>query len=170
MESGYIKKIGMIILLHKDLEAAVAFYQKLGLRLKFQLKDRWAEFEIDGVKIGLCPTSQELPPRRTGLVLEVGNVQQVFDELKDTVEFLEAPVEAVHGIMVSMKDPGGNIIDLYQPTPEKVRDLVKSVKENEPDSDGCCGAQEDEEGSCSEGESEKQDPKSGQKCCKDVHF
>jgi len=31
--------------------------------------------------------------------------------------------------MVSIKDPNGNIIDLYQPTPKKLRKFIKEVKE-----------------------------------------
>ena len=41
--------------------------------------------------------------------------------------------------MVTFKDPSGNIIDLYQLTPEKVLEMAQKMKEQEP----CCGAKED---------------------------
>ena len=44
MKSLSIDKIAMIILMQRDLDAAVAFYHDLGLQLKFRMKDRWAEF------------------------------------------------------------------------------------------------------------------------------
>ena len=84
--------------------------------------------------MGLAPTDQELPDRHTGIILEVPDVRKSYDELKALgVEFVREPSEAVHGIMASIKDPGKNIIDLYQPTPEKVEEMVKNLKEKEDD-------------------------------------
>lgn len=133
-----IKKVNMVILLQPDLAKAVEFYKSLGLPLKFHLKDKWAEFEIGDVKIGLCPISQRIE-RRSGVVFEVEDVRGVYDTFKDSIEFVEAPHEAIHGIMVSFRDPGGNVVDLYQPTPERVEELVKKTREQK----GCCGG-----GSC----------------------
>jgi catechol 2,3-dioxygenase-like lactoylglutathione lyase family enzyme len=139
------KKLGMVILMEHDLEAAVAFYTKLGLELNFHLEGQWAEFSLGTVKIGLCPTANSEGLRRTGLVVEVDNLKELYEKLKtEGVEFLNEPLEKVHGIMVSFKDPGDNVIDLYQPTPEKVRDLVIKTKGEEED-DGCCGS---EQGCC----------------------
>ena len=135
-----IKKVNMIILLQPNLEIAVEFYKSLGLPLKFHLKDKWAEFEVGDIKIGLCPISQRIE-RRTGVVFEVENVKDTYEKLKDTVTFVDEPYEAIHGVMVSLKDPGGNIVDLYQPTPEKVEELIKKTAEQQ----GCCGG-----GSCAD--------------------
>lgn len=122
-----ITKVGMIILLEHDVDAAVEFYKKLGLKQIFHIKDSWAEFALGDVKIGLCPTRQEPHDRITGLVLEVDDVRAFYEKHKDEMQFKAEPVEKVHGFMASMQDPGGNIIDLYQPTPQKVQDLVKEV-------------------------------------------
>ena len=66
--------------------------------------------------------------------MEVADVQKSYDELKAAgIEFVREPNAAVHGIMASIKDPGKNIIDLYQPTPEKVEEMVKNIKEKEGD-------------------------------------
>lgn len=134
-----IQKVHMLILLQNNLPAAVKFYQDLGLSLKFQLKDQWAEMMLGDVKIGLSPVNQELPDRRPGIVLYVDDLRAFYQKYKDTVTFMSEPVEKVHGIMVSIKDPGNNILDLYQPTPDKVQELVKKVKEQ----GGCCQGQSD---------------------------
>jgi predicted enzyme related to lactoylglutathione lyase len=133
-----VQKVGMIILMERDLDAAVSFYLRLGLTLKFRMKEKWAEFDINGVKLGLCPTDQDMQGRRSGIVLEIADVRKAYEELKGEFTFLGEPVEALHGIMVSIQDPGGNVFDLYQPTPEKVIEYAKTVKQ---EGDGCCGKQ-----------------------------
>ncbi len=126
-----ITKVGMIILLEHDVDAAVQFYKKLGLKQIFHIKDSWAEFALGDVKIGLCPTSQEPRDKVTGVVLEVDDIKAFYEKYKDEIPFKSEPIEKVHGLMASIQDPGGNLIDLYQPTPEKVQKLVKQVVEKE---------------------------------------
>ena len=135
-----ITKLGMVILLEHDLEAAVEFYKKIGLKPIFHIKDSWAEFAIGQVKLGLCPTSQKSTDRITGIVLELEDVRNFYETFKDAIPFKSEPQEKVHGIMVSLQDPGGNIIDLYQPTPERVQELVKEVVDSDQKEEGsCCG-------------------------------
>lgn len=123
-------KVGMLILMAHDLGKAVEFYKQVGFELKFHLKDRWAEFVVGNIKIGICPTEHEPFDRSTGIVFEVENLQETYDKLKAAgVELMGEPKEAVHGIMVGFKDPSGNISDLYQPTPEKVQEVVKQQQE-----------------------------------------
>ena len=125
-------KVGMLILMENDLEKAIAFYQTLGFPLAFHLKEKWAELLIGTVKLGLAPTTQPLPDRHTGIILEVADVKNAYKELQEKgITFIREPFEAVHGIMTSIKDPGGNILDLYQPTPEKVREMVEKIHETE---------------------------------------
>jgi len=141
-----IAGIYMLILMESTLEEAVAFYQKIGFKQLFHLKDRWAELAAGNVRIGLCPTSQPPMDMRTGIVLEVSDLKTFYQTMKEQITFLQEPTEAVHGIMVSIKDPGGNIIDLYQPTPEKVAELVKEkVKE---DKDDCCSDKDGQSAAC----------------------
>ena len=131
---SHIKNVGMLILMQSDIAKAVQHYQKLGLKLIFHLKDKWAEFELGTTKIGLCPTSNP-QEGHTGIVLEVDDLNAAYNAFKqEGITFINEPIEAVHGIMVSMKDPGGNIIDLYQPTPEKVIALAQKKAQ-----EGCCG-------------------------------
>lgn len=124
-------KVGMLIIMESDVEKAVAFYQLLGFPLAFHLKGKWAELNIGDIKLGLCPTDQQLPDRHTGIILQVPDVRKAHQGLSSVgVPFIREPFEAVHGIMTSIKDPGGNIIDLYQPTPEKVQEVVNQMKES----------------------------------------
>ena len=141
----------MIIIMQPELDAAVAFYKDfIGLKLKFHLKEKWAEFELGDLRIGLCPTGRPaLEVVRTGIVMEVEDLYMAYNDLKDRVTFLGEPSEAVHGIMVSFQDPGGNIIDLYQPTPEKVRDLVlKTVKKDGESQEDCCNDDDSQQDEC----------------------
>ena len=144
MEKKAIKKVNMLILLQPDLEAAVQFYNGLGFTKKFHLEGKWAEFDLNGVSFGLCPIAKETLEKkgidpstgfRTGIVLEVEDLKAFHGEKSKDIQFLGEPVEAVHGLMVSFRDPGGNIMDLYQPTPEKVQEFVKKNAEQAKHSD-----------------------------------
>ena len=147
-----IKKVAMIIIMQNDLQAAVEFYKKLGLTLVFHLKDRWAEFKINDIQIGLCPTQEKIQYNRTGIVFEIADLDAFYQETKDSLSFLDKPVEAPHGIMVSLQDTSGNILDLYQPTPEKIQDLKEKLKNTQS-----CG------GACS---CENEQKKEVDSCCK----
>jgi catechol 2,3-dioxygenase-like lactoylglutathione lyase family enzyme len=142
MSSGHIQHLHMVILMQQDLQAGIDFYTKLGLKLIFHIKDKWAEMKLGQVRFGLCPTGQLMDGHRTGLVLQVDDVRAFYEEHKESISFLNEPKEAVHGIMVSFKDPSGNILDVYQPTPEKVADLIKKAAEGDTadskGNDACC--------------------------------
>lgn len=141
-----ITKVGMLIIVEPNVEEAVEFYKKLGMTLQFHMKQKWAEFQIGDVKIGLCP-AEVTGDRHTGIVLEVDDLSATAEQLKkENIAFVKEPVEAVHGIMASIKDPGGNMIDLYQPTPEKLREFIQQQEAAKAASEGqgdCSGCQED---------------------------
>ncbi len=131
--------LNMVILMQNDLSRAVAFYQEFGLPLKFHISHKWAEFDLQGVKLGLAETAQELPERRTGIVFGVDDLKAFYEAHKDAIPFIGQPVEAVHGFIISFKDPGNNILDLYQPTPEKVKAAVEKAAHEAKKKEGCCG-------------------------------
>jgi catechol 2,3-dioxygenase-like lactoylglutathione lyase family enzyme len=134
-----IKKLNMVIIMAHQFEETVAFYQKLGLVLKFHLKNQWAEFALGDVKVGICPTSTIEENKRTGIVLEVENLAQAHKSFSEQgIPFSGDLVQRIHGAMITMKDPSGNLIDLYQPTPEQVKDLVLKVAREESQR-VCCG-------------------------------
>ncbi len=137
-----VSGIYMIVLMQTDLKAAIEFYKKLGFTLGLYLENKWAEFECSGVKIGLCPGDVQRD-RYTGLVFKTDDVQALYEELLDDgVEFVAQPVIATHGVMASLLDPSGNRIDLYQPTHEKVREVLekggKMCGVDKVDRGGCC--------------------------------
>jgi predicted enzyme related to lactoylglutathione lyase len=125
-------KVSMLISMHNDLDAAIKFYQNLGLDLKFHVKDQWAEFDLNGIKFGLAHTTAELPERHTGIVLEVPNLQQTYQELvAKGVRFVKEPVEAAHGNFASFIDTGNNVIDLYEPTPERLKQAIEHARQEQ---------------------------------------
>ena len=136
MPENPIKRVSMLIVMQPDLEAAVKFYEEtLGMTKKFHMEGKWAEFNLNGTSLGLCPisTKEDLPDRRTGFVLEVEDLNAMHKDLGESVKFVQGPVEALHGIMASFRDPGGNIIDLYQPTPEKVKEYAAKAAASDSD-------------------------------------
>lgn len=142
-------KVGMLILMAHDLSKCVEFYKNLGFELKFHLKDRWAEFVVENVKIGICPTTHEPFDRSTGIVFDVEDLYSKYEELKaQGVEFMGEPKVAVHGIMVGFKDPSGNISDMYQPTPEKVQEAVQQAADK---GESCCSSTACKEGDACSG-------------------
>lgn len=149
-----VKKVAMVIIMENDLVAAVEFYKKLGLTLVFHVKDRWAEFKINDLQIGLCPTDEKIQFNRTGIVFEIPDLAAFYDVQKESLTFLDKPSEAAHGVMASIQDPSGNIIDLYQPTPEKLKNLQgcgdacacdAAIPEKD---DSCCNSPQNQSGCC----------------------
>jgi predicted enzyme related to lactoylglutathione lyase len=121
-------RIAMFILMQNNLEKAIEFYTKLGFNLNFHIKDQWAEFEAHGIKMGLAVTDMELPERRTGIILEVDDLHAWCKQQDEQGISCVQPVERLHGIMSSITDPGNNILELYQPTPEKVKEAAEAIK------------------------------------------
>lgn len=142
MQMNALKRVSMIILMQKDLEAAVAFYKKLGVAVVFHVKDKWAELQLGDIQIGLCPIAEHPGMYRTGIVFEVENLKEMHQAMKDQFSFLNEPVEAPHGVMISLQDPSGNIFDLYQPTPEKLKEYMAKNQTAGIEADGCCSSEQ----------------------------
>jgi extradiol dioxygenase family protein len=123
----------MVILMVNDIEKAAAFYEALGAQKRCLFPKSWAELTLDDVTIALCNTDQTQGQRRTGLVFAVDDLIAFYAQQKGTLTFLEEPVIKLHGIMTSLQDPSGNIVELYQATPEKVREFMEAKQES-----GCC--------------------------------
>jgi predicted enzyme related to lactoylglutathione lyase len=148
---GKSMKVHMIVLVEPDLGKAVEFFNKIGCDLKFHLEGKWAEFAFGDVKIGLWPMEMEAVERHTGIVFEIPDMNEAVKSMKEAgVEFVKEPVEAVHGIMGSFKSPGGNVFDLYQPTPDKVKDFIQQMREQGATEtaeacieSSCCGCDDD---------------------------
>jgi hypothetical protein len=72
----------MLILHEHDIDAAVNVYKALGFTVQFNLKDQWAELMLDGIRLGLAYSPQVFPDRRTGIVLEVDDLNACCETLK----------------------------------------------------------------------------------------
>ena len=116
----------MVVLMVTDIEKAAAFYESLGAQKRCLFPKSWAELTLDGITIALCHTEQDQGQRRTGLVFAVDDLMGFYAQHKGTLTFLEEPVVKLHGIMTSLQDPSGNIVELYQATPEKVREFMEA--------------------------------------------
>jgi catechol 2,3-dioxygenase-like lactoylglutathione lyase family enzyme len=138
-----VNRLSMVILMQNDLDKAIWFYQTLGCSLRFRLPGQWAELGLADITIGLCPTEQPAEPRRTGLVFAIDDLQTFYQTHKEMLNFLSEPITKIHGSMVSLQDPHGNIIDLYQATPEKVKDLLKQKESTE-----CCQQDDNKPDQC----------------------
>ncbi len=148
-------QLAMVILMVNDVEKAVTFYETLGAQKKCLFPKSWAELSLEGITIALCHTDQEQGQRRTGLVFAVKDLIAFHAEHKATINFIEEPITKLHGIMSSLQDPSGNIIELYQATPDKVREFMEKQKDA-----GCCKGEKSPEEGC-----RKDDDKSGGACC-----
>lgn len=143
-----VSQVYMTVLMQSDMEKAIDFYQKLGLELLFKLDGKWAEFALGQVKIGLSPTQEVQRGTYTGLILQTPDLNKLAEELKaDGIEFVAGPEVATHGIMASFLDPSGNRLDLYQPTHEKVREVLEKEGKLCGD-DGGCGDKAKDDGCC----------------------
>lgn len=136
---SHLSRLAMVILMETDIEKSVAFYEAMGARKKCLFPKSWAELTLGELTIALCHTESDQGQRRTGLVFAVDDLMAFYAAHKDTAQFLEEPVTKLHGVMVSVQDPGGNIIELYQATPEKVREFMEKNKDS-----GCCKQTETE--------------------------
>lgn len=114
-----IKKIEMIILPQVDIEKALSWYESIGADCIKHTPRKWAELRVGEIIIALCPAVKEMQPRRSGIVFAVDDIYACYDAWKDTIQFLDKPHRASHGIIVSIQDPSGHIHDVYQPMQTK---------------------------------------------------
>lgn len=146
MADAMVQSLYMVVLMQEDLQQAIEFYERLGLQKLFYLPEKWAEFGVNGVRIGLCPAEHVEKGKHTGIVFQVQDMQETYEQLTaHGVEFSTAPITATHGLMASCYDPSGNKIDLYQPTHHKVKEVLDEAQkaerngENKKESaSGCC--------------------------------
>lgn len=101
-----------------------SFYESaLGLQLKFRDKDRWIQYGVGNTSVALA-CREEAAPAVSGLVmvLEVDS----FDGARERIaasggEVLGTRDMGSHGAVLSLRDPEGNIVQLFKrqgtPTP-----------------------------------------------------
>jgi len=103
----------------KDMDATVAFYRDtLGLALRMQMGEDWAEFDVAGTTVALHGTREGHAPPQDGatVVFEVDDLEGEMNALRGrNVEF-EGEVSEVpgYGRFVSFRDPDGNLLQIFE--------------------------------------------------------
>lgn len=94
-----------------------AFYETaLGLQLKFRDKDRWIQYGVGNTNVALA-CREESVPATSGLVMvfEVNNFGAIAERVAGAGgEVLGTRDMGSHGSVMSLRDPEGNIVQLFK--------------------------------------------------------
>ena len=101
-----------------------AFYESaLGLQLKFRDKDRWIQYGVGNTSVALA-CREEAVPATSGVVMvfEVSDFTETAERVAAAGgEVLATRDMGSHGAVMSLRDPEGNIVQLFKrqekPTP-----------------------------------------------------
>jgi predicted enzyme related to lactoylglutathione lyase len=111
------RRVQNVFVVAREPGALHAFYESaLGLPLKFRDGDRWIQYGVGNTNVALA-CAEEAAPAVSGLVmvLEVEN----FDGAQERIaaaggEVLGLRDMGSHGAVLSLRDPEGNLLQLFQ--------------------------------------------------------
>ncbi len=114
-----IKKLQNVYLAAPDVGKAVAFYRDvLGLNLRFQDGERWAQFDAGGVSFAVAAVGEgtAVPGGGAVVVFEVEDLERALAELRPRGVRVEGDIVdmGAHGRYVNIRDPFGNPLQLFQ--------------------------------------------------------
>jgi catechol 2,3-dioxygenase-like lactoylglutathione lyase family enzyme len=113
-----IRKLQNVYVATTRLDETVRFYRDvLGLRLKFQDAERWAQFDLDGASFAVSTAGEgsATPGAGAVVVFEVDDLETAMSLLRGRGVQPGAVVDmGSHGRHVTVRDPGGNPIQLFQ--------------------------------------------------------
>ena len=123
------KQVVAIRYIVKDIDSSVAFYTHLlGFDVKMKVKDAFAHLTLGDLHLfinqpGAGGAGQVMPdgamPAPGGwnrFQIQVKNLEHVYDKLKESgASFRNNIVTGVGGKQVLLKDPSGNLIELFEP-------------------------------------------------------
>jgi predicted enzyme related to lactoylglutathione lyase len=118
--NGKAKRLQNVYLVARDVAAQSAFYERvLGLPAKFRDGDRWAQYAAGGPGFAIA-CAEEAKPAQGGTVM-VFEVED-FEGVEDAVVAGGGRIEArrdmgSHGAVLSLRDPEGNIVQLFRRAP-----------------------------------------------------
>ena len=103
----------------KDMDASVAFYRDtLGLPLRMQMGEDWAEFDVAGTTVALHGTREGHAPPQNGatVVFEVDDLEASMNALRAKDVAFEGEVAEVpgYGRFISFRDPDGNLLQIFE--------------------------------------------------------
>jgi predicted enzyme related to lactoylglutathione lyase len=94
-----------------------AFYESaLGLQLKFRDKDRWIQYGVGNTNVALA-CREEAVPATSGVVMvfEVSDFASTAERVAAAGgEVLASRDMGPHGAVMSLRDPEGNIVQLFK--------------------------------------------------------
>lgn len=113
-----IGKLGLVMVVVKDMERSVAFYRDvLGLKLQFQTPE-WSQLDAGNIQVGLHGESEHLkvhPTESAQFGFYVNDIQKAVTELKSKgVHVLMPPKQEDFGWLSIFTDPDGYHIQLCQ--------------------------------------------------------
>jgi predicted enzyme related to lactoylglutathione lyase len=113
-----VEKVKYTYLIVDDMNAAVAFYRDgLGLRLKFQDGERWAEFDAgNGTAIALASSAESgLGVAGPVVVFQVSAGETLANSLVARgAEIVARRDMGDHGRLTAIREPSGNIFQLFE--------------------------------------------------------
>ncbi|VTU26339.1 VOC family protein [Variovorax sp. RA8] len=92
-----------------------AFYESaLGLQLKFRDKDRWIQYGVGNTSVALACREEALPATSgVVMVFEVADFAAAERVAAAGGEVLGTRDMGSHGAVLSLRDPEGNIVQLF---------------------------------------------------------
>lgn len=122
-----LKRIHNAFYWTKEMDSTVSFYRDvLGLNLEIRHGEDWAEFTIGDTTLALHGTrGAAAPSQGATVVFEVDDLDVTMRALSGRGVSFEGEVTEIpggSGRFASFRDPGGNLVQIYQPGEHRVTD------------------------------------------------
>lgn len=112
-----VKKLQNAYYVTRNMDRAVAFYtETLGLPMKFQDGENWAQFDAGGVNFSLSSPDEGGPVDAGAVVIfEVDDISVFAQRLTQAgAEIVAQRDMGGHGQSLSFRDPDGHLVQLFQ--------------------------------------------------------
>ena len=111
-----IKGIANVVFKVSDINRSCNFFEKsLGLKIAYR-EENWAEVDLDQIHLGLHQTEPAGGARNPFLSLLVDDINGTVATLKERgVQFNGEIKDEPFGKLITVKDPDGNLFDLFEP-------------------------------------------------------
>ena len=106
-----------VLLPTPDLDAALNFYEALGLALKFRDGDRYAALDAGGATVALVGPEDRDPEAGVAPALKVDSVDALAAQLRAAGWAVGEPEDGGHERRLELRDPAGNPLLVYGPLP-----------------------------------------------------